>query len=80
MMTKSAVEKYRNRRNGHVPSAHHEIGADVEFTNIVLKISPHAPMTLARSMGGQYDKLDAIHFDGAFLQSADDLVITARER
>src|SRR5215475_3621482 len=79
-MAKSAMEKNRNRRYRHIAGARHEICADVEFTNIVLKISRHAPMALARPVAGQHDKLDAIRLNGTFLQSADDFVITASER
>src|SRR5262245_23292497 len=74
------MEKDRNRRYRHVPRARHEIGAHVEFTDIVLKISRHTPMTLTRSVGGQHDKLDAIDVNGTVLQRADDLIITASER
>jgi hypothetical protein len=37
-------------------------------------------MALARPVGRQYDKLDAIWLNGTFLQGADDLIITTRER
>src|SRR5262245_4011118 len=79
-MAKSAMEKNRNRRDRHIPSMRHEIGADVEFTDIVLKISRHAPMPLARPVAGQHDKLDAVCLNRTFLQRADDFVIPASER
>src|SRR5262245_50431695 len=79
-VAKSAVKENRNRRDCYVPRARHEIGANIEFTNIVLKISRHTPMALARPMGGQHDKLDAIDVNGTVLQRADDLIITASER
>src|SRR5262245_1174075 len=79
-MAKSAMEKNRNRRYRHIAGAGHEVGADVEFTDIVLKISRHSPMALARPVGSQHDKLDAIRLDGTFLQGADDFVIPPGER
>src|SRR5262245_50649816 len=79
-MAKSAMEKNRNRRDRHVTSTRHEICADVELTDIVLEISRHAPMPLARPVAGQHDKLYAIRLDGTFLQSADDFVIPPGER
>src|SRR5215813_5744911 len=79
-MAKSAMEKNRNRRYRHIAGAGHEVGADVELTDIVLKISRHAPMTLSRPVAGQHDKLDAVCLNRTFLQRADDFVITASKR
>src|ERR1043166_5321213 len=47
-VTKSAMKKDRDRGNRYILRPRDKISADIEFTDGILEIARHAPMTFAR--------------------------------
>ena len=65
-VAKSAVQKYRNRRQRITVIARHEVAADVELANVELLIARHAPMALTRPVSGQHHELEAVRLHRTF--------------
>ena len=74
------MKKHGQRVPLRAAIASHEVGARVEFANVVFVAAGHSPVAFARGGAREDGEVDAVGSDHAVLQRADDLIIAAGER
>ena len=79
-MAKSAMQEHRDGRERFVAVARHQIGADVEFTDVEFLIARHAPVAFSRPMPGQYHQVEAVRLHRALFERANYIVIAHGDR
>src|SRR5215217_4589156 len=74
------MQEHRDAGDRVALLARYEIGADVFLADIEFRFPRQPPMPFARSHVGEKDELKSGGLDQAFLQRANDVVVTGRDR